>query len=208
MIATMLVGLLVMGLIYYQSTYVSGLELNSHTWEQRVFSLRRDPLTGWQIGGVRYNAPVRTGLWTTIEDPRAKKMAPSILKYFDAPATAPRRWDLVRLDGSALPGARASILVDLLAALDHRQQPLWPAWTQRHPERAAVLWPAAQRLVAADQYTWLPQLFEQALLENSTAEFSRTAGQLVTTAVDVHSQPPPQPQPQPQPHLPAQDRQP
>src|SRR5690606_14069630 len=107
MIATILVGLLVIGLIYYQTTYVSGLELNSHTWEQRVFSLRRDPFTGIQLGGVRHNAPVHINLWTTVDNPRAKKMAPAILKYFDAQAAEPPRWDLVRLDNSQLPGARA-----------------------------------------------------------------------------------------------------
>lgn len=185
MIATVIVGLLVIGLIYYRTTYVSGLELNSHTWEQRVFSLRRDPFTGWQLGGVRYNAPVHTTMWTTVENPRAKKMGASILKYFGPQPVAPPRWDLVRLDDSRLPGARASILVGLLDTLDHQQQPLWPSWTRLHPERAAVLWPAAQRLVAANQYTWLPQLFEQAMLENSTEDFSRVAGQLVASALDV-----------------------
>lgn len=209
MIATILVGLLVIGLIYYQTTYVSGLELNSHTWEQRVFSLRRDPFTGIQLGGVRHNAPVHINPWTTVDNPRAKKMAPTILKYFDAQVTEPLRWDLVRLDDSQLPGARASILVDLLAALDYQQQPLWAKWTTRHPERAAVLWPAAQRLVAADQYTWLPQLFEQAMLENSTEDFSRSTEQLLTTAFAAYSKTAPATQPAlVEPQHPAQDRQP
>ncbi len=210
MIAAMAVTMLVIGLIYYQTTYVSGLELNSHTWEQREFSFRRDPFTGWQLGGVRHNAPARISLWTTVENPRAKKMGPSILKYFGAPPPDPLRWDLIQLDNSRLPGARASILVDLLAALDHQEQALWPRWTARHPERAAVLWPAAQRLVAANQYTWLPQLFEQAMLENSTEDFSRSAGQLVTTALDVLAPTTPQSQSQPatddEPELPAQNR--
>lgn len=209
MIATVLICLLVIGLIYYRTTYVSGLELNSHTWEQREFSLRRDPFTGWQLGDVRHNAPVRVGPWITIDNPRAKKMGPSILKYFDAEPAEPLRWDLVYLDDSRLPGARASILVDLLASLDHQQQPLWARWTARHPARAAVLWPAAQRLVAADRYTWLPPLFEQAMLENSTQDFSRSAGQLVTTAIESHSTSGPGPQAAAdKPALPAQDRQP
>lgn len=208
-IATMLLGLLLIGLIYYRTTYVSGLELNSHTWEQREFSLRRDPLTGMQLGGVRHNAPARIGLWTTVDNPRSKKMGAAILKYFDTRPPEPLRWDLVRLDDSRSPGARASILVDLLAALDHEQQPLWARWTARFPERAAVLWPAAQQLVAADQYTWLPQLFEQATLENSTEDFSRSAGQLVTTALGANSKTGPVLQPAPdEPELPAQDRQP
>lgn len=208
-IATMFVGLLLIGVIYYRTTYVSGLELNSHTWEQREFSLRRDPLTGWQLGGVLHNAPARIGLWTTVDNRRSKKMAAAILRYFDKLPPEPLRWDLVRLDDSRLPGARASILVDLLAALDYEQQPLWARWTARYPERAAVLWPAAQQLVAADQYTWLPQLFEQAMLENSAEDFSRSAGQLVTTALQAYSKTGPVLQPAPdEPQLPAQDRQP
>lgn len=188
MVAAVAVGLLIIGLVYYRATYVSGVELNSHTWEQRVFSLRRDPFTGRQLGGVRHNAPVRINPWTTVENPRAKKMGPSILNYFEAQPTAPQRWDLVHLDDSPLPGARASIVVNLLAARGRNHELLWPQWTLRHPERAAILWPAAQQLVAADQYTWLPLLFEQAILENSTQDFSESAGQLVASALDRHSQ--------------------
>ncbi len=197
---TVSLALLIVGIIYYQATYVSGLELNSHTWEQRVFALRRDPVTGWQLGGVRHNDPADIDLRTTVANPRAKKLDPSIQKHFVPLPDTPLRWDLVHLDQSELPGARASILVELLAAVDHTQRPLWRSWTRLYPERAAVLWPAAQRLVAADQYTWLPQLFEQALLENSTDEFLQVAGQLVTAALDDQpAGPPSQPQPVPGP---------
>ncbi|MCA9159488.1 MAG: hypothetical protein KDA72_14230, partial [Planctomycetales bacterium] len=54
-ILSTILGLSVLGLGYLQATYVSGIELNSHTWEQRVFSFRRDPFTGVQLGGVRHN---------------------------------------------------------------------------------------------------------------------------------------------------------
>ncbi len=188
-ILTTVLGLSILGMGYWQTTYVSGIELNSHTWEQRVFSFRRDPFTGSQLGGVRHNAPVPVDFWTTVVNPRAKKLDPAIQKYFKSQSATPLRWDLIRIDDSLSPGGRASILVDLLEATDPGSVEIWPAWSNQHPKRAAVLWPAAQQLVAHDMYTRLPELFTEALLENSTEEFSNSVGQLVQTALAKAPQP-------------------
>ncbi len=168
-----------LGLGYMQATYVSGIELNSHTWEQRAFSYRRDPFTGKQLGGVRHNAPVRKDFWTTIANPRARMLDPAIHAYFSSTTMEPVRWDLIRLDDSLSPPDRASILVDLIEADDSTGNAFWPGWSMLYPKRAAILWPAAQQLVAQDRYPELPRLFAEALAENSTSEFSRSAGQLV-----------------------------
>lgn len=178
-----------LGLGYMQATYISGIELNSHTWEQRVFSFRRDPFTGSQLGGVRHNAPVRIDFWTSIANPRAKKLDPAIQAHFNGTTTEPVRWDLVRIDDSQLPADRASILVDLLEATGPSSDAFWPSWSTLHPKRAAVLWPAVQQLVAHDLYTQLPQLFTEALLENSPEEFSNSVGQLVKTTLAKASSP-------------------
>ena len=188
-ILSIILGLSILGLGYLQATYVSGIELNSHTWEQRVFSFRRDPFTGSQLGGVRHNAPVQIDFWASIANPRAKKLDTAIQTHFKGQPTAPVRWDLIRMDDSPVPGARASILVDLLEASDQRSVAFWPTWSTLHPQRAAVLWPATQQLVARDLYTQLPELFSEALLENSTEEFSSSAGQLVQTALAKAPQP-------------------
>lgn len=178
-----ILGLMVAGLVYVKATYVSGIELNSHTWEQRTFSFRRDPFTGTQLGGVQHNAPVGIDFWTTIPDPRAKLVDPAIAAHLTSSPSTPLRWDLVSLDGSLLPGGRASILVNLLDANDRDFDPFWPKWSSDHPRRAAVLWPAVQQLVAFDQYHRLPDLFTEALLENSLEEFSSSVGQLVQQAL-------------------------
>lgn len=188
-ILSTILGLSALGLGYLQATYVSGIELNSHTWEQRVFSFRRDPFTGAQLGGVQHNAPVSIDFWTTIANPRAKKLDPAIQAHFKEMPTEPVRWDLIRMDDSHLPAARASILVDLLEVPGPETDAFWTSWSTLHPERAAVLWPAAQQLVAHDRYTLLPQLFTEALLENSPEEFSSSVGQLVKTALAKAPQP-------------------
>jgi hypothetical protein len=188
-ILSTILGLSVLGLGYFQATYVSGIELNSHTWEQRVFSFRRDPFTGVQLGGVRHNAPVQINFWTSVANPRAKKLDPAIQAHWKGKPTEPVRWDLVRMDDSPLPGGRASILVDLIEAPGPNADAFWPSWSNLHPQRAAVLWPAAQTLVAHDLYTQLPQLFTEALLENSPEEFSSSVGQLVKRALAKAPQP-------------------
>ncbi|MEO8271115.1 MAG: hypothetical protein ABI557_15445, partial [Aureliella sp.] len=189
LILSAILGLSVLGLGYLQATLVSGIELNSHTWEQRVFSFRRDPFTGAQLGGVRHNAPVSIDFFTTVVNPRSKKLDPAIQAHLKGSLKEPVRWDLIRIDDSQLPAARASILVDLLEATGPKADAFWPSWSIVHPKRAAVLWPAAQQLVAHDLYTQLPQLFSEALLENSPEEFSSSAGQLVKTALAEAPQP-------------------
>lgn len=174
--------LLTLGLGYLQATLVSGIEINSHSWEQRVFSFRRDPLTGLQLSGVQYNPPQRVDLWYTVANPRAKKVDASIQPFLTAKSSTQARWDLVLLDDSSSAGARASILVDLLNALDSNYNPFWAQWTVQHPQRAAILWPAAQQLVEFDRYPLLPRLFAEALLQNSDEEFSRSVGHLVALA--------------------------
>lgn len=167
--------------LYWQSTYVSGIELNSLTWEQRGFSLRRDPFTGFQLTAVQHNPRLRHNWWASSANPHAQTLPLAISQHLNKTSDQPVRWDLVRLEHSELPGGGASILVELLKAEDRHYTPFWPQWSLDHPRRAAVLWPAAQRLVDFHKYEQLPALLNLALLENSLAEFEHSIGQLVQT---------------------------
>jgi hypothetical protein len=167
--------------IYSQWSQVSGIELNTHTWEQRSFSFHRDPLTGWQLSSVKHNVPRSNGWWSTVPNPHAKKISTTIAKYLPKKSSLPLRWDLVRLDGTDAPAAAASILLKFLDAEDRSYREFWPQWSTDHPQRAAILWPAAHQLVELGQYTLLPDLFDLALLDNSLSQLSADVGQLVQT---------------------------
>ncbi len=176
-------SLLVLGAIYYRFTYVSGIELNSHTWERRAFAFRRDPLSGVQLTDVQHNVPQRTGLWSSIANPHAQILAYDIAKHLPQKSTQPLRWDLVRIEGSGRPGAAASILTELLDARDRSLNMYWINWSQQNPARAAVVWPAAAQLVEFGQYSQLPSLCALAVLENSPEELSSSVRQLVQQAM-------------------------
>lgn len=177
-------GLVIVAYIYLTLTYVSGIELNTHTWEERVVSYRRDPWSGFQFTAVQHNAPVQDGLWGTRANPRSKKLPTSIAIHLNGKTNLPLRWDLVELDNSQLPGAEASILVKLLNATDRNFTSFWPQWSTDHPQQAAILWPAARELVEFGQYAKLPALFELALLDkNSSSQLSSGVGQLVQSAL-------------------------
>lgn len=178
-ILTLLVSLV----FYWQWCAVSGAEFNSHTWEQRGFSLHRDPLSGTQLTGILHNPPHSVGWNTTAANPHAKKLPAEIRKYLPSQTLLPLRWDLIRLEGSNLPGGAASILADLLEAHDELYQAVWPKWSKDHPQRAAVVWPAAHQLVEFGQYIHLPPLFELALVDNSVSQLTSAVGQLVQQAL-------------------------
>ena len=180
---TGMIGLVMAALVYLGLTDVSGIELNSHTWEQRVFSFRRDPVSGFQFTAVQHNAPLRDGLWGTRVNPRARKLPTSIAVHLNAKTHLPLRWDFVELDNRQFPGANASILVSLLDATNRSYDPFWPKWSTDHPQQAAILWPAAQQLVEFGQYAKLPALLDLALRENNSSQLSTSIGQLVQTAM-------------------------
>ncbi len=178
-----ILGFLMLANIYWQLTYVSGIELNTHTWEQRGLSFYRDPITGFQFTAIQHNAPVKNGLWGSIPNPRAQKLATPIATYLRSSTNLPLRWDLVQIEGSLSPGAAASILVELLNAHDRGYDLFWPQWSLDHPQQAAIVWPAAQELVEFGQYAKLPALLELALLENSSSQLKAAVGQLVQAAL-------------------------
>ena len=146
--------------LYIQFTWVSGTELNTNTWSMRQFSFRRDPFTNFQLTGVSYSAPKGWQVWAPAV--KSSSLDPAIAVHLrPAPQIRPQ-WELVVLSTSQVEGD-AQLLVDLLAATDENFQPFWPAWSKKHPQKAAILWPAVQHLVQVGLYADLPLLFELAL---------------------------------------------
>jgi hypothetical protein len=56
----------------------------------------------------------------------------------------------------------ASILMQYLDATDSADYHRWVKWSEDHPERAALLWPAVQRLARRELYVFVPDLFDLA----------------------------------------------
>ncbi|MCA9132816.1 MAG: hypothetical protein KDA45_06665 [Planctomycetales bacterium] len=183
-----LLGLLTLGLGYWQATWVQGTELNTRTWELRDFSFRRDPFSNYQLSGVTHSAPPNMGAWTSFPRAQSAKLDATIANYFrPAPEyAAPPRWDLVSISERSTTAAGANIVVELLDAYDRDYSPFWPNWSSAHPAQAAILWPAAQDLVALELYAKLPRIFELALLDSP--QFSELVAEQVQEAVVVHCQ--------------------
>lgn len=159
--------LLLGGFIYYLSTYVSGTEVEVRSWRLRSFSFRRDPFTNFQFTGVTHEASQPSSLWTT--QTNFSSIDPSIQVRLSSKLPA-SRWDLVQYDQSFVTGD-AKVLINLLSMRDASYDLVWAKWTKDNPQKAAVLWPAAQLLVYWNAYANLPSLFEIALLDVNQSEF-------------------------------------
>ena len=157
------IAIFFLGLLYYQATSVSGIEINVRDWSIRKFTLRRDPFSGIQIGGIRYSSDVNRGLaWSEAPELLKCNLDAAIKKHLVLQNMQKDRWDLVLLD----PGSRegdAKVLFDLLNAYDNSYDCFWIEWSTNQKKDAAVLWPAAQDLVNLEFYSLLPGLFQLAL---------------------------------------------
>jgi hypothetical protein len=161
-------ALLALGLGYFQSTLVTGTELNTATWELRDFSFRRDPFSNIQLTGISRTASKQFDSWVSTAPAPTAKISPSIAKYLKARTNA--RWDLVRLGGSVSSTGGATILVDSLEARSQGGE-FWPKWSSDHPNRANLLWPAVQDLVEFGLYAQLPKCLELAMIDSTLADF-------------------------------------
>ncbi len=165
-----LLGLLLFVFTYFFFTAVSGTELNTHSFEVREFSFRRDPLTNYQLSGIKYE-PSDSGSWSSVgTNPKSSQLDIAIKSHLSQPTLLPQRWDLIQLSDSNSPGGGATILVELLNARDQKYDLFWPKWSIDNSSRASELWPAVQQLVEFRVYAKLPELLELALLDNSLTE--------------------------------------
>lgn len=172
--------------MYVQSTLVSGLEINSHTWEIRHFHCRRDPFTQIQLTGLRYSPYTFGGSWVTPTDLNSLP-APPIQAHLRATSSLPERWDLVRLWDRFETRGRGSILVNLVDADGYGSSQYWVDWTSKEGTKAAEMWPAAQQLVIFGLYSRLPDLFELALYEKDDAKFQQAVAQRMQADLLRHS---------------------
>jgi hypothetical protein len=153
------ISMLGCAVVYFQSTLVSGTELNARNWELREFSFRRDPFTNRQISAIRYRPARYNGAWVVQTDELVSAPEPSIASKL-SPSAGADRWDLVRIVNSTESEGPALILVELLGAGEYQFSSYWVDWTTREPVKSTILWPAAQKLVASGDYVLLPDLFE------------------------------------------------
>jgi hypothetical protein len=170
-ILSSIVVLVISFLVYLQFTLVVGAELNTGSWELREFSFRRDPFTNTQLTGIYYTPFSRGGTWISASANAPSLPDSSIRAYLTAKNLEPSRWDLVRIDDGLESVGRASILVRLIDSGQFGTRKYWIDWSNDQPKKAAVLWPAAQRLVAENDYNELPDLFEFALYEKDDTAF-------------------------------------
>ena len=170
--AAALLFLLVTYAIYYFSSFVTGTELNTRTWDLRKFSFRRDPFTNYQLSGITHSSSYSTDPWTSYPTKLRCEVDPLIRKHLLNATNVVERWDLVSMDGNQVSSGDANILVNLLHTRDFKYDNFWSTWTADHPAKAAILWPAAQKLVSLDLYAKLPTLLETALLESTEDEFN------------------------------------
>jgi hypothetical protein len=167
-------SLVVLGIAYFQSTYVSGTEFNAATWEIRDFAFRRDPVTNAQFTGVSHRATEKFRGRSASTDSWSKLVGPEISAYFKSGSNQPPRWDLVRLhtvSKTSVSAGNASILVELLSARDRQYNDFWSTWSVNHPTLAARLWPAVQDLVEFGLYASLPELLELAVVHSKPSDF-------------------------------------
>ncbi len=176
------------GLVYYFNTLVMGSEINSHNWEVRQFSYRRDPFTHKQLSGITYQAAFSTlPCWKSQNDVISVP-DPAIKGHLTSQLTQPVRWDLVRMNDQYNTIGRGSILLRLVNAYGVSSKHFWIDWTNNEPIKAARLWPAAQQLVCLDLYARLPDLFDQAAVEKDDTKFEQAVAGIMQAALLEHSQ--------------------
>lgn len=165
--------------VYYQSTYVSGTEIDVRSFRMRNFAFRRDPFTNLQLTGVKYSSYDSSSLWNSWTSHS------TIDSAIQAQLTAPvrkNRWDLVGYDQSFID-ADAQILIDLLSVQDAKYEFAWLVWTKDNPKKARVFWPAVQTLAQMNAYQLLPDLFEIAISDNSANELHLATSSYMATSL-------------------------
>lgn len=160
--------------IYWMAASVQGTELNCTTWQVRSFQFLRDPFTGTQLTAIRHDS---RGQFT---------LDPVITAYltqspFPTPAA---RWDLVAMRrGAQLEPGEAMILLKYLQTSDPQGENSWVHWTTKHPEHAALFWPAVRDTVLLERYDCLPQLFDSIRSQTTSAELKTLVARFVTKLV-------------------------
>lgn len=160
-----------------------GTEINSHNWEVRQFSYRRDPFTHKQLSGITYQAALSSlPCWISQKD-LISVPDPVIKGHLTSQLTQPVRWDLIRMNDQYNTIGRGSILLRLVNTYGVNSKIFWIDWTNNEPIKAAVLWPAAQQLVSLDLYARLPDLFDQAAVEKDDTLFQQAVAGIMQAAL-------------------------
>jgi len=132
---------------------VHGIEFCPQTFERRSYSFYEIPWLGIQVRGVRHadlTGPVEKHL-------KQNKLLPT-------PPKSPFTWHIVAgmRGASPLQTGDAQILVRYLDARDAEEKHVWLDWSQKHPQAAAILWPAIARLSRDELYIFVPEFIDLA----------------------------------------------
>ncbi len=184
-------AILFLGLIYYQSTLVTGTEFNVRTWELRQFHFRRDPFTNHQWSGVSHSPASRGDPWSAVAKQLTSTIDPAIGKLLSTSNSVPDRWDLVTISTARYQTGDAVVLVNLLSAVTPDHDRFWIGWSKDQSAKAKILWPAVQDLAQFELYAKLPPLFEMALSDLDETQFRQAVeGRLQQSLLDAASRQP------------------
>ncbi|QDV28138.1 hypothetical protein [Aureliella helgolandensis] len=182
-----------LGLFYFNSTLVSGTELNCLSWETRRFSFRREPFTNIQISGIRYTESRLGYVWSSAPSGESSLLDTAIKRHLKNPQSYESRWDLVDYSTPYPSKGPADILVTLLCMQNSDYDQFWSKWTANEPAKAKILWPAALDLVQFQIYAALPELLELATFELPLHEFQSSVNHTVQNALVEYCRSPPEP---------------
>jgi hypothetical protein len=146
---------------------VSGREFAPSAFETRYFSFVEIPILRLQITPIR-----RTNHYS------------ALAAYLNTAALIPRvqgtptQWHLIELRRAAV----STLPADAKLLSDFLEQPTvsgagtaylhWHQWSLDHPEMAAVLWPAIQKLAQRELYLLIPDVFRLAEQSGSAEAFA------------------------------------
>jgi len=145
-------------LAYASSTAVQGVEFNVDNWQVRSFSFRRDPFTNRQLTAVKHSTAFSYAAWSDNPTETGSILNNSIAKYLKPNKLKTGRWDLVYISDGNLHQGPAAIIYDLLETRTPNYDSFWVDWSDKHPKKAAILWPAVAQLCELKLYAAIPEI--------------------------------------------------
>ena len=131
----------------------AGEEFCPDTFARRTFFYFQIPLLGIQVTPI-------------FRDDTTNSLENHLITFgFVKPGSKkPARWDLVRAIGAGSGTQRgdAEILCSYLDATDANGGLIWRGWSDKHSERATLLWPLVAELARQQLYFFVPELFDLA----------------------------------------------
>ena len=154
-----------LGLFVWLFGQVRGEEFSPQSFRARTFVYYQIPLIQWQVTPIKrqnttpaITAFLRQKKWLNAPFQRSEKADTGSSPTIPSTLTT---WHLVRTGRAEYDGQAddAHLLISQLRLMRGGSF-VWKAWSQEHPEMAAVFWPWIQRLAERELYIVMPRLFE------------------------------------------------